>query len=162
MNTITMKSKDTLSASEAQCFATINGRIYNLLNAISLEAKMTKKKSTIPILGKPGGGNRATGWSGSGTMTVHYNMSVMRKLAIEYAHSGQDIYFEMQITNYDKTNNLGRQTIVLKDCNFDEIILAKFDASSDDTLQEDISFTFEDVEMPEEFAELNGLTTAIA
>ena len=157
MGNVYMKSKDTLAATEAECFATINGNRYNLLNAIKLEAKMTKKKSKIPILGKPGGGNRATGWDGSGTMTVHYNTSIFRKLAVEYAKTGEDIYFEIQITNSDKTNKLGRQTILLHDCNFDEFILAKFDASSSDTLQEDLSFTFEDVDMPEEFATLNGL-----
>lgn len=156
-NNIYMKSKDTLAAAQAECYAIINNRRYNLLNAIKLEAKMTKKKSKIPILGKPGGGNRATGWEGTGTMTVHYNMSVIRKIAVEYAKTGQDIYFELQITNYDPTNDLGRQTIILHDCNFDEFIIAKFDATSSDTLQEDVSFTYEDLDMPEEFALLNGL-----
>lgn len=157
-NTVTMKSKDTLASSEAKCFVTINGKRYNFMNAIKFEAKMKKKKTKIPILGKPGGGNRSVGWEGSGTMTVHYNSSVMRKLELEYMKTGKDFYFDIIVTNEDKTNELGRQTIKYLDCNTDESVLSKFDANASDTLQEDISFTFEDAEMEEEFAELLGFS----
>ena len=47
--------------------------------------------------------------------------------------------------------------MILKGCNIDGGILAKFDASSDDPLDEDVDFTFEDFEMPEEFNLLNGM-----
>ncbi len=37
----------------------------------------------------------------------------------------------MQITNDDPTSGVGRQTIILKDCNLDGGTLAKFDANAD-------------------------------
>lgn len=160
MPNITMKSKDVLAAGMARCFVTLDDRRYNLFNAIKLEAKMKKKKTKIPILGKPGGGNRAVGWEGSGTLKIHFNTSIFRRYMLDYSSSGKDFYFDMQITNEDPTNDLGRQTVMLYDCNIDESIIALFDASSDGTLEEDISFTFENASMSEEFAMLTGLLAA--
>ncbi|MCW0762880.1 phage tail tube protein, partial [Clostridioides difficile] len=47
-----MNVKDTISASLAECFVTIEGKRYNFMQAINLEAKMEKTKSEVPILGK--------------------------------------------------------------------------------------------------------------
>ena len=70
----------------------------------------------------------------------------------------EDIYFDMQITNEDPTSTVGKQTIILIDCNIDGGILAKFDADAE-YLDEDMDFTFEDFSMPESFKELNGFLT---
>lgn len=151
-----MSAKDTVSASLAECFATINGDRYNLMQAINLEAKMEKTKSEVPILGKTGKGNKTTGWKGTGSATFHYNTSIFREILYKYKENGEDTYFDIQITNEDLTSSIGRQTIILKDCNIDGGILAKFDADAE-YLDEDIDFTFEDWEMPEAFSLLSGM-----
>ncbi len=155
---VTMKAKDTVFAGLAECFVTIGSRRYNFMQAINLEAKFEKTKSEVPILGKTGKGNKATGWKGSGSATFHYNTSIFRQMMLDYKETGQDVYFEMQITNEDPTSDVGRQTIILKDCNIDGGILAKFDADAD-YLDEDMDFTFEDFSMPESFANLTGFLT---
>lgn len=71
-----MLSKDTLSAALAECYITIGSRRYNFMQAINLEAKFEKNKTEVPILGKTGKGNRATGWKGTGSATFHYNTSI--------------------------------------------------------------------------------------
>ena len=63
------------------------------------------------------------------------------------------MYFDIQVTNEDPTSAVGRQTIILKDCNLDGGTLAKFDATAK-FLEEEYNFTFEDWEMPEKFKEL--------
>lgn len=151
-----MNAKDAVSASLAECFVTIDGNRYNFMQAINLEAKMEKTKTEVPILGKPGKGNKSTGWKGSGSATFHYNTSIFRRLLYRYKETGEDIYFDIQITNEDPTAAVGRQTIVLKDCNVDGGILAKFDADAE-YLDEDMDFTFEDWEMPEGFDMLDGM-----
>lgn len=151
-----MNAKDTVSASLAECFATINGNRYNLMQAINLEAKFEKTKSEVPILGKTGKGNKTTGWKGTGSATFHYNTSIFRELLYLYKETGQDVYFDIQVTNEDPTSSVGRQTIIFKDCNVDGGILAKFDADAE-YLDEDLDFTFEDFEMPEKFSMLNGM-----
>ena len=151
-----MNAKDAVSASLAECFVTIEGNRYNFMQAINLEASVEKTKSEIQILGRTGKGNKTTGWKGSGSATFHYNTSIFRELLYRYKETGQDVYFDIQITNEDPTSSVGRQTIVLKDCNVDGGILAKFDADAE-YLDEDLDFTFEDWEMPEQFRHLQGM-----
>lgn len=151
-----MNAKDSVSASLAECFVTIEGRRLNFMQAINVEANFEKTKSEVPILGKTGKGNKSTGWTGSGSATFHYNTSIFRKLMQRYKETGEDIYFDMQVTNEDPTSSVGRQTVILKDCNIDGGVLAKFDADGE-YLDEDMDFTFEDFEMPEEFAMLDGM-----
>ncbi len=158
MKNVTMKASDTISASLAECFITIGSRRYNFMQAIKVEAKFEKTKTEVPILGKTGKGNKATGWKGTGSATFHYNQSVFRQMMLDYKETGEDIYFDMQITNEDPTSTVGKQTIILIDCNIDGGILAKFDAD-EEYLDEDMDFTFEDFSMPESFKELNGFLT---
>ncbi|HQD36738.1 MAG TPA: phage tail tube protein [Fervidobacterium sp.] len=156
LNNIVMKGKDAISAKLAECFITIEGNRYNFMQMINFEAKFEKNKTEVPILGKTGVGNKATGWKGSGSATAHYNQSVLRTLLQKYKDTGEDVYFEIQVTNDDPTSAAGRQTIVFLDCNTDGGILAKFDADGE-YLDEDIDFTFEDFKMPETFKLLDGM-----
>jgi hypothetical protein len=156
INNIVMKGKDAVSAKLAECFITIEGNRYNFMQMINFEASFEKNKTEVPILGKTGIGNKATGWKGSGSATAHYNQSIFRTLLQRYKDTGEDIYFEIQVTNDDPTSAAGRQTIVFMDCNTDGGILAKFDADGE-YLDEDIDFTFEDFKMPESFTLLPGM-----
>lgn len=156
VNNITMKAKDAVSAQLAECFVTIGNNRYNFMQAINLEAKFEKTKTEVPILGKTGKGNKSTGWKGTGSATFHYNTSIFRQLMQKYKETGEDIYFEIQVTNEDPTSKAGRQTVVFMDCNIDGGVLAKFDADGE-YLDEDFDFTFEDFKMPETFKILDGM-----
>lgn len=156
MSKVTMNARDAVSAPLAECYVTIEGNRYNFMQAIDLEASFEKNKTEVPILGRTSKGNKASGWSGSGSATFHYNTSIFRKLLVRYKETGEDIYFDIQVTNEDPTSTIGRQTVILKDCNLDGGILAKFDADGE-YLDESVDFTFEDFEMPEEFTLLNGM-----
>lgn len=151
-----MKAKDSVSAKLAECFVTIGDRRYNFMQAINLEASFEKNKTEIPILGKTGQGNKSTGWTGSGSATFHYNTSIFRQMMLDYKETGEDVYFDIQVTNDDPTSSVGRQTVILKDCNIDGGIITKFDADGE-YLDEDMDFTFEDFSMPESFTDLEGM-----
>lgn len=155
MSRAIMHGKDAVTASQADCYVTINGNRYNFMTAIDLEATFEKTKVEVPILGKTGKGNKSTGWKGTGSATFHYNSSIFRELLLEYQNTGKDTYFEIQISNYDETTDVGRQTIVLVDCNLNGGVLAKFDADGD-YLDEELEFTFESSKMPETFNMLDG------
>ncbi len=156
MAKVTMNARDAISAPLAECYVTIGENRYNFMQAIDLEASFEKNKTEVPILGKTAKGNKASGWSGSGSATFHYNTSIFRKLFLQYKETGEDVYFDIQITNEDPTSTIGRQTVILKDCNMDGGVLAKFDADGE-YLDESMDFTFEDFEMPEEFTMLDGM-----
>lgn len=156
MAKVVMNAKDSVSAKLAECFVTIENNRYNFMQAINLEANFEKTKSEVPILGKTGSGNKSTGWKGTGSATMHYNSSIMRVLMERFKNTGEDVYFDIQVTNEDPTSSVGRQTVILKDCNIDGGILAKFDADGE-YLDEDMDFTFEDFEIPEKFKNLDGM-----
>ena len=153
---VTMNAWDALSAGLAECYVTIDGRRYRFMQAINLEASIEKKKMQVPVLGRMGRGNKGVGWSGSGKATFHYNSSLFRELLSRFKESGEDMYFDIQITNEDPVSSVGRQTVILKDCNLDGGVLAKFSAE-DEYLEEELRFTFEDFEIPEKFTELVGM-----
>lgn len=150
---VVKKGSDVISAKKAECLITIDDRRYNFGQMIDLEATIDKNKVEVPILGKTMTSHKTVGMSGEFSGTMHYNQSVLRQITLEYKKSGKDIYFEIQMTNEDPETDLGRQTLILKDCNLDGVTLAKFDADGE-YLDEDIDGTFEDFSMPESFNEL--------
>lgn len=154
----TMLARNAVSAKMAECYITIDGDRYNFMSAINLEVTFEKNKTEIPILGRMNKGNKASGSKISGSAEFHLNTSVWRELAYRFQQTGEDVYFDMQITNEDITaSDIGRQTIILRDCNFDSILLASFDADSDDVLTESIDFTAESFELPEKFKIMDGM-----
>lgn len=152
----TMNAWDAISASKAECFVTIEGNRYNFMQAINLEAKIEKTKTEVPILGRVMKGNKTVGLKGSGSATFHFNTSIFRRLLYDFQKTGKDVYFDIQVTNEDPTATVGRQTVILKDCNLDGGTVAKFDADAD-YLEDEFDFTFESWEMPETFTGLEGM-----
>jgi len=132
-----MNARDAVSAPLAECYVTVGGNRYNFMQAIDLEAVIERTKAEVPILGQTGRGNKATGWRGKGSATFHYNTSIFRELMYRFKTHGEDVYFDIQVSNEDPTSAAGRQTVVLKGCNINSGILAKFDADAE-FLSEDI------------------------
>ncbi len=151
-----MNGRDAVAASLAECYVTIDGNRYNFMQAINLEATVEKNKSEVPILGKTGKGNKATGWHGSGSATFHYNTSIFREMLQKYKDTGVDVYFDILVINEDPTTAVGSQAVLLKECNIDGGILTKFDADAE-YIDEDMDFTFEDFEIPTKFTMLKGM-----
>lgn len=147
----TMHARDAIHGAQGRAYVTIEGVRYLFAQLINLNARMDKTKTKVPIMGRTGKGNKSTGWEGTGDATFHFNTSIFRKLLKRYKDTGEDIYFDIQVTNEDGSSTVGRQTTILIDCNLDGGIIALLDADAE-YLEEDISFTFEDWDMPEEFS----------
>ncbi|MFB9273376.1 phage tail tube protein [Cohnella cellulosilytica] len=150
------RESDAISGKQATAFATINGRVEELFYAKTIEATIEKNKVDVPILGQTNTAQRSAGWKGSGTLTVYYVTSVFRQLMRDFVKTGKDFWFELQITNEDPTSGTGKQTATLLKCNLDSIIAAKFDATSDDMLEEEMPFTFSDYDLPDLFNSITG------
>ena len=144
----TMAARNAVSAKMAECYVTIDGQRYNFMSAINLEVTFEKNKTEIPILGRMNRGHKATSSTITGSAEFHLNTSIWRELAYKFQQRGEDIYFDMQITNEDITaSDIGRQTIILHDCNWDSITLAAFDADSDDVVTDEINFNIYKVDL---------------
>ncbi|EGY79013.1 Phage tail tube protein [Peptoniphilus asaccharolyticus DSM 20463] len=151
-----MHAREPLHGAEGAAYATIEGSRYLLFQLKNFEGNWEKGKSEIPRLGTRKKGNRSNTLSGKWSADLYYNTDVFRKLIMVYAKTGRDIYFDIQITNDDPNSNAGRHTAIFRDCNIDGAVMAKLDITAD-TLEEKISGTFEDCDMPEEFNVLEGM-----
>jgi hypothetical protein len=118
----------------------------------TLEASVEKNKSEVRTLGRRGVQHKTTGWTGTGTMTIYYVTSFFRQIMYEYIKSGKDAYFDVTITNEDPSSSIGAQTVTLKGVNLDSVIMAALDTESE-ALEEEVSFTFEDVDLGQTFQE---------
>lgn len=149
--------RDILTGSMGMIYATLpDGREMKVMHAKNIEASVSYEKEQVPILGRRGKGNRKTGETYSGSMTLYYVESIFRDLAQSYKNTGQDFYFTLKIENEDPTTKTGKQIVVLTGCNFDELVLSKLDADSA-ILEEDVTFTFEDWTLDTQFDVLPGL-----
>lgn len=152
----TMHARNAIHGAQGVAYVTIEGNRYKFAQLINLEARMDKTKTKVPIMGKTGKGNKSTGWEGTGSATFHFNTSIFRKLLKRYKETGEDIYFDIQVTNEDGSSTVGRQTTILIDCNMDGGIIAALDADAE-YLEDSVDFTFEDWDMPEEFTTLQEM-----
>ena len=155
-NEVIMKNTDTVIGKMGSCYITIDGNRYNFLQAKDIEATIEKTKQKVEKMGNIMVGHRTTAGEGKGSAKFHYNTSIFREMVLKYVNSGEDVYFDMQITNDDPTSNTGRQTVILKDCNMDSVLLAKI-VSDDSLLEDTFDFTFDSASMPESFNSIDGM-----
>lgn len=137
-----LKEQEPICGKNATAYVIIEGRVEELFYAKSIEAKIEKNKADVPILGRTSIGKKTTGWTGSGTLTLYYMTSKFRQLTLDYIRTGRDFYFDLQVTIEDPTSDIGKQTVILKNCNLDSVSAAAFDITSDDPLEEEMPFTF--------------------
>ncbi len=144
-------SNDAISGKQAKAFATINGDVEELFYAKSLESTIEINKVDVPVLGRTNTPSVPSGWTGSGTLTIYYVTSTFRQLVRDYVKKGTPFYFDLQVVNEDPASDIGKQTALLKDCSIDSIIAAKFDNTTDDKMDEEIPFTFNDYDLLDNF-----------
>ena len=149
-----LKSFDPISGKEGVAYAKINGNNEELFFAKTIEATVEKAKSEIKAIGRRMTGHKTTGMSGSGKMTLYYLTPLFRQMLKQYKDTGVDIYFDLVVENNDPSSSAGKQTTLLMDCNLDSVVLTKLDGDSDDPLEEDTDFTFEDYDILQEFTKI--------
>lgn len=156
LNQAVMHAREPIHGAEGSAYVTIEGSRYLWFQLIDFEATFEKGKTTIPRLGTRIAGNRSNYGTGKFKAKAYYNTDILRKIMMVYVKEHKDIYFDIQITNDDPNSNAGRHTMIFRDCNLDGSVMAKLDVTKD-TLEEDISGTFEDMEMAEVFNVLEGM-----
>ena len=145
-----LKAGDTISGQEGRAYATINGQVEEMFYVRTLEATIEKQKTEVRTLGRRGVQHKASGWTGTGTMTIYYVTSLFRQLMLNYIKTGRDVYFDITVVNEDPTSTIGRQTVVLKNVNLDSVVVARLDTETE-VLDEEVSFTFDDIDILDTF-----------
>lgn len=146
-----LKAEEIISGQEGRAYLKVNGRNRELMYLKSVEAVVTKKKTAVRTLGRSGDQYKAAGWSGRGKMSIYYVTSLFRELMIQYIRTGKDVYFDLVVVNDDGNSSFGRQTVALRNCNLNSVVLAKLDVNADN-LDETVEFTFDGAELLDSFA----------
>ena len=145
-----LRAKDTVNGALGTCFAIIDGKRQELMQVKNVQAKVKKTRTTIPILGLTAKQQKSGGWEGTGTMTDYYVSSLFREVMVDYMKNGVDTYFELMLTNEDPTGETGRQTVLLKDVNIEEMLIGKLNVD-EAAMDEEMKFTFGGVELLDKF-----------
>lgn len=145
-----LRADDCISGQEGTATASINGIVTELFYIKTFEATMEKKKTVVKTLGKRSEQHKAVGWSGKGSLNMFYVTTELRALALTYAKTGKDVYFNITVTNEDPTSSVGKQTLIFYNCNLDTAVLAKLDVGAE-VLDEDADFTFDDFDILDSF-----------
>lgn len=150
-----LNAGDTISGQEGKATAKINGEIKDMFYIKSLEATVNKNKQEVRTLGKRGVQHKTTGWSGEGSLEYYYVTSDFIRMAKDYIKNGVDTYFTITVENNDPTSTIGKQVTTLFDVNVDAIPVAKL-AVEDTVLEGSLDFTFDDLDLLEEFGNPNA------
>lgn len=150
-----LNAGDTISGQEGRAYANINGINEEMFYIKTLEASIEKTKAEIKTLGHRGLQHKATGWSGTGSMTIYYVTTKFRQMMLDYVKTGIDSYFDIVIVNEDPASSIGKQTVTLYNVNLNKVIIGKLDTESE-ALEEELEFTFEGVDIQDQFAKLAG------
>jgi hypothetical protein len=147
----TLKSYNTICGKEGKAYVRLDGNNEELFCAKSIEAKIEITKGSVKCIGRRMEGSKVTGMKGSGTLKIYYGTPLFSAMVGDYKDTGKLLYFDLVMENNDPASDAGTQTVLLRDCSPDGITLAKLDGDTDDPLDDEISFTFEDYEYVNKF-----------
>lgn len=142
--------ENAVNSKEGKVFIVRNKQNIVLARATSLETTLTFNKTEIRMLGRRAVGQKVTSWSGSGTMGLYQSTSEIKKWAIDYVKNGVVPYFNIQSSVSDPSTPFGTESIIYVGCLFDELTMSAM-STDDGVLEDEISFTYEDIELLEEF-----------
>jgi hypothetical protein len=145
-----------LNGAAGEAYITMGTQRRPFMELVNIEATVEKNKEEVPILGRMNKGNKTTGATCTGSATIHKMSTDFAQYMYNFLQTGEDIYFDISVTNNDPTTSLGEQRIILKNCNMDSAIITSLDAD-DSVLDEDIDFTFEGFEINSAFNQIPEL-----
>lgn len=150
-----MQNNDAISAKEGVVYITIEGQVYEYAELIKLEARINYTKADVKSVGKRMKGGKIVGAEGVGSMTFYYHRPEMRRMALEYVKSGKSPIMDVQVVNADVTSRAGKQTALIKNVVPDSALIAAIDGDSDELLQDETDFTFDDFDFLDQFRTIN-------
>lgn len=146
-----MQTKDAISSREGSMYLTINNQTFEVAEILKFKAEVEYTKVEVKRLNARMEGSKIVGAKGKGEMVIHYQRPELRALALEYLRSGKSPIFDATVNNADLTSAAGKQTVDIRNIVPDKQLLAMLDASTDDTLKDEFSFTFDDFEILNQF-----------
>ena len=144
--------KDTISGKEGMLFATVNGHVKEIAECRNITVTLDKTKSEVHTLSERGTQYKATGYAGTGVLDIYTVTSFWTQLLVQYAKTGVDTYFSLQVKNDDPGSTIGKQRLEVYNVNLDGGDLAKLDVDAE-FLSNSYNFTWTGCNIPEVFGD---------
>jgi hypothetical protein len=141
---------DTISAQEGTAFITIDGVTRELFEVSSIKAQLDLVVQEKRMLGSRMTQHKVTGVTGSGSATLYFMNSEQLKQTIKYINEGTRGSVSLQVTNRDPQSTVGEQRVKLSNVIFNTIPVTTLE-ESDDPVTFDGDFTFDSIEVENEF-----------
>lgn len=122
-----------------------NGYVKELCNVVNINAIATFNKDAINVVGARWTMYKASGVSGTGTLTIKDVTDDFRKIIRDYVAGGEVPDLTLIIFNDDPSSGVGKNKAALYHVQIDEVVLGQLDAESG-SMNQDIPFTFEGYE----------------
>lgn len=137
-----LSGSNVINSKSGTVTANIDGQNIELIDLTKCTAKIEKNKEDVQVIGSLWNKKKTTSISGTGSMEGVVINSNWAKLGQTIGTSGKDTFFDITVIVEDETSNVGKQTVVLKNANLDDIPL--FDLEADDGLMDwETDFSFE-------------------
>lgn len=149
-----LNGRDAISTKDAILTLNMNGENFKMIECNKFTAKLEKNKEDVQTLGNHWKRKKTTSVEGTGTLGGYLINSNWLKHGIPYTQNGGDLYFDATLTIEDPTSKAGKQVVLLKDVNLDDIPIADFEAD-DGVMEWESDFTFEGIELVQAFNGLN-------
>lgn len=156
MNRKTLEKSRVIGGTEAECFVTIDGKRRQFASMHQFKAEVKVNIKEIPILGRRNVAHKAGKMTGSFSGKALYNNSVLRDMIHKYQETGVMPDITIQTTNEDETSTAGRQTVILRECLFEGMVITQFDENAE-FLEEDVKGVFGTFDMPEKFGDMGDM-----
>lgn len=146
-----MNEQDAPNGNQAECYVTINDKVYPAMFAKDFKANMNIKTKEVPVLGKNIMGHKVQNAALSFEMTIYKCTEIFDDVVEEFKNTGMMPLFDIQVTQYDKATSIGRSTKIYKDCVLDgDVLLSAFNTQGE-FIEQTVKGYCADYEAPEKY-----------
>lgn len=145
----------TVRGTDAEVLVDIDEKRINLFQVKNFDSNANITLDEVPRIGTRTVGHKLSTITYEGSFTAYHGSPEARKLFLGYVSTGRWPNIQITTRVEDEDTHIGALTVIHKFVHFSTIPLAKIDAETT-SLEEDMDFTCDQIEIPEEFANIAG------
>ena len=137
------------SGHDGNGYTTLNGGVVPALRIAKISAQLDITKESRRFLGEVMTQNAARGMAGSGSVSYYHTTAELIDAMKTYQNGGG--YPELTLQYYAEAPGKGRCEVVLRNVVLESVSFGALDDSSDDAMQNESAFSFDDFDIIERF-----------
>lgn len=145
----------TVRGTDAKVLVDIDERRIDLFQVKNFDSNANITLDEVPRIGTRTVGHKLSTITYEGSFTAYHGSPEARTLFLNYVTTGRWPYIQITTRVEDEDTGIKALEVIHKFVHFSTIPLAKIDAETT-SLEEDMDFTCDKVEIPNDFANIKG------